>query len=394
MRIVLLSKKVFIKWNPRYKRYYEDLGYIFTKNNDEFEVTIEHLLSKSNVLVEVKCDYQEDGCKDIYYKKYSDYKKNNINSTINKDCCKNPMCMKIKRKESLLEQYDVENANQIESAKEKRIKTCFEKYGSSSPLGNKDIWRKINNTNLERFGVDHISKSEKIKSKKASTFMKRFGVDNPLKSEKVQEKLRNTNMERYGTPYYTQTDEYRNKTRETNLSKYGAEWSLSSPIVRNKILNSLYSNGTAPASIQQKYINNLIGGELNYPVGRSFLDISYPKEMIYIEYDGGGHWLSVDFKNESVEDFNSRNTRRWFYLYSLGWREIRIISRKDLIPSDEKLLEMLAYARSYLNTGRHYIKFDIDDGKVITSQFDKEYDFGKLRKINKKDIERPSNSAI
>lgn len=51
---------------------------------------------------------------------------------------------------------------------------------------------------------------------------------------------------------------------------------------------------------------------------------------------------------------------------------------------------MINFAKKYLNTGRHYIKFNIDEGKVEASQFKREFDFGKLRKI-KKDVELTLN---
>ena len=70
------------------------------------------------------------------------------------------------------------------------------------------------------------------------------------------------------------------------------------------------------------------------------------------------------------------------------WREIRIISTKDLIPSDQKLLEILSYARTYLNQNHHYIKFDIDNSKIINSQGEFDYDFGELRRIKPTDIEQ------
>jgi len=54
--------------------------------------------------------------------------------------------------------------------------------------------------------------------------------------------------------------------------------------------------------------------------------------------------------------------------------------------SDNILLNMLDYAKQYLSTGHSWIKFDIDNSKITTSQYETDYDFGELRKISKLDI--------
>jgi len=53
---MLLTNSVTIKWNTRYRNWYIDKGYIFTKWNDEFKVRVEDLQNGSHAEVEVKCD--------------------------------------------------------------------------------------------------------------------------------------------------------------------------------------------------------------------------------------------------------------------------------------------------------------------------------------------------
>jgi len=153
-----------------------------------------------------------------------------------------------------------------------------------------------------------------------------------------------------------------------------------------KMRKTMYENGTAPKSIQQIYLYNLLNGELNYPIDICSLDIAFPEEMIYCEYDGGGHRLSIILGTETEENFNKRNIKRWYILKNKGWREIRITSEKDFLPSDGVLLEIIKYAKKYLNTGHSWIKFDIDNKLVESSQFKNTYNYGELRKITKKDI--------
>ena len=179
----------------------------------------------------------------------------------------------------------------------------------------------------------------------------------------------------------------RQRVKDTNLKNNGVEYPMQNPEIRERNRQSLYKNGTARCSNQQKYIHNLIGGKLNYPVKRSSLDVAFPDEMIYLEYDGSGHRMSVTLGTFTEKEFIKRERNRTYGLYRSGWKEIRIISTKDLIPSDRKLLQILSYARTYLNQNNHYIKFDIDNLKIINSQGQFDYDYGELRKIKPTDIQ-------
>ena len=67
----LVSKVVKIKWNSKIKKYYESLGYIFTKMGDEFEVKVKDLTKGSNVKVDCLCDC----CGELLIWKYQDYNK-------------------------------------------------------------------------------------------------------------------------------------------------------------------------------------------------------------------------------------------------------------------------------------------------------------------------------
>ena len=176
------------------------------------------------------------------------------------------------------------------------------------------------------------------------------------------------------------------RIQNTFLLKYGVKYPFQNKEIKEKIRKTLYQNGTAPCSNQQRYIYNLIGGELNYPVKTLSLDIAFPEEMLYLEYDGGLHKGQVIFGNITEKEFNKRERNRTYGLYRSGWKEIRIISCQDYLPFDSKLLELINYAKRYLSTGHHYIKFDIDNSKIINSQGEIDYDFGKLRKIKSTDI--------
>jgi very-short-patch-repair endonuclease len=145
-----------------------------------------------------------------------------------------------------------------------------------------------------------------------------------------------------------------------------------------------YEKFSAPCSSQQFYLYKLFGCKLNYPINLSFVDLVFIEEKIIIEYDGSGHNLSVQMKITTKEDFEQKEIKRSYALTNDGWRIIRIISKKDFLPMDEVLQNMLDCARAYLNFGHTWIKYCIDEDKVICSLGEFNYNYGCLRKIKKK----------
>ena len=113
-----------------------------------------------------------------------------------------------------------------------------------------------------------------------------------------------------------------------------------------------------------------------------FLDIGNPTNKIYIEYDGGFHRGNVIMGNMTEKEFDKKEMKRSCQLSDWGWKEIRIISLTDLLPEDNKIVEIMKYAKEYLDLGHHYIKFDIDGSCVINSSGKFYYNYGKLQRIN------------
>jgi hypothetical protein len=108
--------------------------------------------------------------------------------------------------------------------------------------------------------------------------------------------------------------------------------------------------------------------------------------MIYVEYDGSGHELNITLGKTTKEEFELKEQRRYYALKNRGWRQIRIISRNDLLPTDVKIMELINLSIGYLNSGHSWIYFDIDNSIVRCREVEKHYDFGELRKITQQDI--------
>ena len=101
---MLLTKTVQMSWNPRNKYYYENLGFLYTKFGDKFNVSVELLNPNSSYEVDVLCDYcLEKGIKNIVPKKYHNYVAENNKYDIKKDACKS--CIQLKKKDITLGKY-------------------------------------------------------------------------------------------------------------------------------------------------------------------------------------------------------------------------------------------------------------------------------------------------
>lgn len=353
---MLISKTAKVNWNFFNRDYYISKGYIFTKMKEEFEVKIEDLSNGSSSDIECICDYCNETLITKSYARFIRERK-----TTDKDCCKNTECQNQKREESMYNKYGAKNARKLDYFNEKIKNTCLDTYGYKAPMGNEEVKDKYKNTCLEKFGVSHASKSELIKDKKKQTSLINFGVENLFSSPIIREKIEKTNIIKYGYKNPMQNEEIKEKSI-TNSAE------------------SRYKNSTVKYSKQQEYICNILDGKLNYPISRLNVDILL-EDKIIVEYNGGGHDLIVKLNGMSEKEFKIKDQRRGSFLTSLGYKIITIICLKDNIPFDDTILKMISYSKRYFIDNHSWIKFDIDNSRVITSQFVKEYDYGELRKI-------------
>lgn len=210
----------------------------------------------------------------------------------------------------------------------------------------------------------------------------KYGVTCTFQLDEVKETSRQTCIERYGYDNVGKVPEFIEKMKQTCLEKYGYTNFNQNKELKAKLIQG---NGFISTSKQQQYLHNLLGGELNYndSTTSSFvLDIAFPDKKIYIEYDGGFHNGKVQLGLMSEKDFNKRELDRYHLLKRNGWRMIKIDSPRDLLPSDEVLINEInnAFEWMKINKKGHYHYF-INIGKLVND--DK---YGKLRRIKKEDL--------
>lgn len=360
---MLLTEKVEVKWHYKTKEYYINKGYIFTKNNDPFLVTVDDLFESSTVKVDVQCDYcAEKGILNIVEKEYKKYLRGR--KLIDKDACEK--CIAKKRKDCCVSKYGVECTFQLEEIKKKSRETQIQKYGDLYSKTN-DRKMKIKNTNIKNYGVENPMQRKEIKEKAKETNIERYGCENPFQNKEVQqkhintlrkkhndeslinvsqtpgyrEKFRNTSLERFGTEHPFQNKEIQKKIKETIIKRYGVESPQQNAKIREKTLNTLANNGNVNTSSQQLYVYNLLREngyevELNYKFSKSIFDIAlfYDGYKIDIEYDCE-YWHEPE-----------RDRKRDEFTKSKGWKIIRIIAGRKT-PSLEQLEEKIKNVANY-----------------------------------------------
>ena len=304
------NQKIKLQWNSKYKKYYENLGYKYTKMGDFFYVDIKDLKEGSHAKIIAFCDY----CGKETKMEYRDYIKKISNKE--KIACSN--CKRKKSKETCIKKYGVPNVSQCEEIKNKREKTFLKKYGVKNPFECEEIKEKIYETNLKKYGVKFSSQNEQTREKFINTCINKYGVSNPNKTKEVKEKI-----------------------KKTNLEKYGVEYTMQSKEIKRKAIETLCKNSNVPSSKQEIELYNMlcdIYGDNNckkdFILDRIIMDcmLKIKNIKIDIEYDGW-YWH---------KDRLEYDMKRDYFVKSKGFKILRIKGNYKL-PKKEQLVEAIDY---------------------------------------------------
>lgn len=364
--MLIENQTIKVAWHNKTKEHYESCGYVFTNYRDYFYVKVEDLSSGSGRIVNYKCDYCGKDMEDTY----KTYLSKLENSVIKKDCCIS--CVNKKNCETNLLLYGVEYPNQRKEVREKTEKTNMDRYGGVSPSQNKNVRQKQKDTMLQKYGVEHGLQCPEILNKVQATNIERYGGVSPSQNKEVIDKQMSTMKLKYGGQGRG-SKIISEKIDKTNLSKYGRTTMVTEPSVREKANRNLKKNKKAKSSKQQEYIHSVIGGIFNYPINYYLLDIAFKDDMIYVEYDGSGHDLPVRMGRMTEEEFIIKEHERFLHMKNLGWREIRIISLKDMLPNKEELHKLIfnTYNKMKIDTSIDKIVIDLEELNLELKKVDK-----------------------
>ena len=359
---MVLSRTIPIRVNGRTAKRYRELGYSFNRIGDQIDVKYTDLSQYSEEYITVQCDY----CGKVFRRQYGNhYRIVNAKSFNGKDACND--CKVLKTKEVIQERYGVDNVFELPDVLEKAKQTIRERYGVENVSSLPEIRQKVRNTNLERYGTEFPSQTEEIKEKVRATNRAKYGADYYTQTSESKERFARTCIEKYGVSSPFQSDLVKEKIKETCLERYGFANPSSSPVVRQKVTKTKYENSSQTSSRQQKYLHDILGGELNYSFGRYFIDIAFPDKKVAVEYNGSGHDLSVRLGQITPSKFIQNETYRKKQLYADAWRLITWISHSDKLPPSEQVVALHNFAMSLLQE-RHWVEIDLDNNFIRTSQ--------------------------
>ena len=178
---MLKIKNVKTKWNSKTKKYYESLGYVFTKMHDDLVVLVDDLPKNSCERVLVECDYCHIEYSVIWHHRIKSFK----DCKIQKDACIN--CKTEKVKESLFLQFGATNLMQVKEYFDNQRKSCLDNLGFENPFQSEEVKEKIYDTNFKKYGKKSYTQTEEYSLKTKQTCLDRYGFDSHMKNPKYKE---------------------------------------------------------------------------------------------------------------------------------------------------------------------------------------------------------------
>jgi len=211
----------------------------------------------SNKLVVLSCDY----CGKDFDKVMKVRKK--AHKDIAKDCCS--CCKYSKIEEINMLRYNCKNQFQrkeimdkviplhserlrTQDFKDKRSKTCIEKYGTDNMMLVPEIADRIKATTKDRYGFEYAGQNENIKAQIRKTNLSKYGNESFLASDIGKKAVMDAVIEKYGVDNVFKLESVKEKIRETYRKKYGVEHHLKVKSRAKKhaleVLESRIKNGT------------------------------------------------------------------------------------------------------------------------------------------------------
>jgi len=177
---LLISETVETKWNSRTKKYYELLGYIYTKMKDSFIVDVYDLKDNSMIYVDVRCEY----CGEKYSILWLHRTKMVSKNIKHKDCCL--ACTPKKASETMLLKYNSKNAMYINEFKEKQKQTVLNNYGCENVFQSEEVKNNIRQGNYQKYGVESYTQTEECQNKRKETCLLIYGETSHMKTKKYK----------------------------------------------------------------------------------------------------------------------------------------------------------------------------------------------------------------
>lgn len=296
-------------------------------------VKVEHLLPGSTIRITSICD----NCSNESSVSFRDYFESTIGLSENYYCRK---CNSVKRKQTCIKKWGVENPMQSESIKQKLKDSLIEIYGVDHYSKTDDFKRKFKDTCLDKFKVDNPSKSVEIREKIKVSNLQNLGVEYPQQSEIVKMKTTQSFLRKWGKVRYSQTDECKTRIREISIEKWGVEnFSQTDQHKEKSRLTSLKKWGVDHFSKTETFKNSIR---------------SQRESLTKLKYDNliGEDYTVEEYDNSKFKIKHKECDRSFFInrdnLY--GRINLKVCICTECYPMDLGMSNMELEMQSFLNT--------------------------------------------
>ena len=167
------------------------------------------------------------------------------------------------------------------------------------------------------------------------TMLERYGTTQNTLIPEVQEKIKKDSLEKYGVENPMNSIGAREKAKKTNLIKYGVEY----PLQNYEIFSRTNTTDNVAVSSNQIKLQQILGGSLNYPIDKFFIDILIDNKICF-EYDGGGHWKAVYMGRITMEKFIEKEHQRDNKIIENGYKVFRFLCPNDRLPNESEIIQI------------------------------------------------------
>lgn len=209
-----------------------------------------------------------------------------------------------KRKENCVKKYGKDNYFQTDEFKNKRRSTLEEKYGSMEEYEKHRLEKAeatfkehydiskgefLHNAFVEKHNVDNPRYLQSVKDKIKSTCLDRYGATSPLGNKEINKQCHETFIKKYGCKSTLSFSETRNKTKETMMQKYGVLYPGSSPeLMKNRWSHYDYDDMNFDSSWELAYYIWLKDSRTDFQY--------HPNISFKFSFNGKEHCCIPDFK--------------------------------------------------------------------------------------------------
>ena len=286
------------------------------------------------------------------------------------DVCSNK-CRTIKRKQTCLEKYGVDNINKLEEIQTKKKENSIKKYGVDHYNKTQESKQKHRDTCLQRYGVEHYSKTKEFSDKFKQTCLEKYGVDNYSKTKESKERHRETCLQKYGVDHYSKTEEFTEKFRQTCLEKYGVDNPLKNSEIKNKVLTT---HNSKISQIEEENDCTLLR-TLVTKYGQGWLNLTLNT------FEVGNNLFIANSDIPKIEEYieNSPNSLKEIDVYDYCKT---LVSENDIIKRNREIIAPKELD-IYIPSKKVAIEFN---GLYWHSKYDKTYHLNKTLECEKKGI--------